>query len=150
MSFRKKVRINEPLKKDEFLSYDEEYEQRIDDLHLKRCRNGETCVGRMAEACMDPSVKCEVVLYSDDDTGPLFPEHDNSVCCGACRHFRMLHSEANGWGDIHGECRRHAPSPLLALSRDFGKSEFIDQGSEIIIWPLMFCEDWCGDWEKHV
>lgn len=40
-----------------------------------------------------------------------------------------------------GECRRHAPSILMLPAQGD------ERAHTITAWPVIFTEDWCGEWQ---
>lgn len=61
-----------------------------------------------------------------------------NVICEKCKFYDPAESAASKSTTVseHGLCRRHAPSETR------GKSD------EVSDWPIVYCDDWCGEWQE--
>lgn len=60
--------------------------------------------------------------------------------CDSCLHW-LPDPEAFP-GEPGGQCRRHAPRPvLLALVREGAEVD------DVVLWPVTAGDDWCGEWQ---
>lgn len=78
---------------------------------------------------------------------------DGNPFCINCRFFTRefsdLHEEMNGLDPHQGECRRHAPSaqvfsfyrPTHRMVRSARNGETVG----LVLWPIVWPDDWCGD-----
>jgi hypothetical protein len=57
--------------------------------------------------------------------------------CRTCKHYNEPSDRVQ---DIHGECRRHAPTPRVTL-KEYPRELFYAD------WPLVRYNDHCGDWD---
>lgn len=44
-----------------------------------------------------------------------------------------------------GECRRHAPRLTIGHSAAVDLGEALASPTDVRVWPLTFCDDWCGE-----
>jgi hypothetical protein len=58
-----------------------------------------------------------------------------------CDDCRFWLGDSNEEGSA-GECRRHAPRPLL--EKDLDEEPFEDTARQTV-WPITFGSEWCGD-----
>lgn len=64
---------------------------------------------------------------------PLAPRHQTPVRkCETCAFFVQTDDEV-------GQCHRNSPRPAMHCQTD-------DMTSEIIVWPEVYLNDFCGEW----
>jgi hypothetical protein len=57
--------------------------------------------------------------------------------CSDCRYAHPFSNDHEQYS-----CRRYAPRPLP--SNAFGHVD-----DRVTYWPLVFCEEWCGEWRSR-
>jgi hypothetical protein len=69
-------------------------------------------------------------------------------CCLSCRYSRReFAGDADEGGDIGSlQCRRHAPRPVYRGLEDAAAEGGRSDGSTLWSWPVVFGEQWCGEW----
>ena len=58
--------------------------------------------------------------------------------CSTCKHFRPFAND-----EVLGQCRRHAPRPVLVNPR-----EYSDFKNQMTVWPRVDMTDVCGEHEE--
>jgi hypothetical protein len=66
-----------------------------------------------------------------------------------CRYSRREHADdPDEAGDVGSlQCRRHAPRPVYRGLADADAEGGREDGSTLWSWPVVFGEQWCGEWE---
>jgi hypothetical protein len=60
--------------------------------------------------------------------------------CACCRFWVRYEVRPEDDAAGLGECRRHAPLPLLALQ------DAAAGGDHLAFWPVTEPDEWCGEW----